>query len=374
LKPSSLRLPSFRVFSRRKKPRADPQTSQPEVSTCTTSCVTSETHVGDAAPVPVRARLPPPSVMLSPTAEAAVRRCGLRDPQPRPESVVDLSWPLGRRALSSDSARASSTSRGMAITGAPAARVVSSSDTALHTECGDTVAGQADSDSLASANQDLRLALAGLDTANDAAIAQMLQEEERTRLDMDRASPPPPADSPSLMLAIGLVVQERNSRNDRRQRRENERAAGQRSASQPPTSDTREGIRLGDDRLQQAGSNSRRIIPPPPPHSWAPLHPSQQAPPRAQRPRVLIIPRPPDDATVSACSSTGPGEPCVACYDRTADACIIPCGHVVVCMGCAAKLQQPRCPMCRLAISQIVGTAPRRSASPRAGGECRFPL
>lgn len=51
---------------------------------------------------------------------------------------------------------------------------------------------------------------------------------------------------------------------------------------------------------------------------------------------------------------------CVACMDREADACMIPCGHVNLCMACAGKLQSRRCPVCRLEFQQIV-KAGRRS-------------
>lgn len=53
---------------------------------------------------------------------------------------------------------------------------------------------------------------------------------------------------------------------------------------------------------------------------------------------------------------------CVACLDREADCCLVPCGHVIVCMACSTKLVSPqRCPICRAAIKKVVGAGNYRS-------------
>mmetsp|Transcript_109368 Transcript_109368/g.172372 ORF Transcript_109368/g.172372 Transcript_109368/m.172372 type:complete len:240 (+) Transcript_109368:94-813(+) len=51
---------------------------------------------------------------------------------------------------------------------------------------------------------------------------------------------------------------------------------------------------------------------------------------------------------------------CVACLDKRADACIIPCGHINICMGCSERLPHPkRCPMCRIRVDHIVKAGQR---------------
>lgn len=52
---------------------------------------------------------------------------------------------------------------------------------------------------------------------------------------------------------------------------------------------------------------------------------------------------------------------CVVCLESEADACLIPCGHVNLCMVCTSKLPQPRrCPICRMEVDSAV-KAGRRS-------------
>ena len=43
---------------------------------------------------------------------------------------------------------------------------------------------------------------------------------------------------------------------------------------------------------------------------------------------------------------------CKICYENTMDVLLYPCGHVVICAGCAQKLSD--CPVCRKAITDIV--------------------
>merc|ERR1712217_97619 len=38
---------------------------------------------------------------------------------------------------------------------------------------------------------------------------------------------------------------------------------------------------------------------------------------------------------------------CITCCDAKANACFIPCGHVVVCVQCVPWIEPARCPMCR---------------------------
>lgn len=60
---------------------------------------------------------------------------------------------------------------------------------------------------------------------------------------------------------------------------------------------------------------------------------------------------------------SGPVPPelaCVACLDRQADACLIPCGHINLCMACSARLPNPkRCPMCRIGVDHVVKAGQR---------------
>lgn len=45
---------------------------------------------------------------------------------------------------------------------------------------------------------------------------------------------------------------------------------------------------------------------------------------------------------------------CVACLDKESDACLSPCGHTNLCMGCSVKLCHPQtCPICRAPIVAV---------------------
>eukprot|EP00747_Dinoflagellata_sp_TGD_P110667 gnl/TRDRNA2_/TRDRNA2_171019_c3_seq1.p1 gnl/TRDRNA2_/TRDRNA2_171019_c3~~gnl/TRDRNA2_/TRDRNA2_171019_c3_seq1.p1 ORF type:complete len:357 (-),score=55.92 gnl/TRDRNA2_/TRDRNA2_171019_c3_seq1:173-1243(-) len=56
------------------------------------------------------------------------------------------------------------------------------------------------------------------------------------------------------------------------------------------------------------------------------------------------------------------GEKCIVCEDRTVDACLVPCAHVILCMRCASQLNPRKCPLCRLSIEQIVKTSAPKCA------------
>jgi hypothetical protein len=50
----------------------------------------------------------------------------------------------------------------------------------------------------------------------------------------------------------------------------------------------------------------------------------------------------------------------VACLEKHADACIIPCGHINLCMACSARLPNPqRCPVCRIFVDHVVKAGQR---------------
>jgi hypothetical protein len=52
---------------------------------------------------------------------------------------------------------------------------------------------------------------------------------------------------------------------------------------------------------------------------------------------------------------------CVACLDDYANVCLIPCGHVCLCVACACKLDEPsRCPLCRVPIEGAAKTVKRQ--------------
>lgn len=72
--------------------------------------------------------------------------------------------------------------------------------------------------------------------------------------------------------------------------------------------------------------------------------------PRLRRPVVV------DDAPSSP---KGPGETCIACEDAHVNCCLIPCGHVILCVRCAQKVIPRKCPVCRMQFEQIVTTTRR---------------
>lgn len=75
------------------------------------------------------------------------------------------------------------------------------------------------------------------------------------------------------------------------------------------------------------------------------------APPRERPP----APRGGGDAQASR--PAAPGEDtCVACLESAADALLVPCSHINLCVPCAGKLDPPRCPVCRLRVQQVVRT------------------
>ena len=45
---------------------------------------------------------------------------------------------------------------------------------------------------------------------------------------------------------------------------------------------------------------------------------------------------------------------CRACFENPRDALYLPCGHMVLCMGCTGKLESKRCPLCRTKIERVV--------------------
>lgn len=53
------------------------------------------------------------------------------------------------------------------------------------------------------------------------------------------------------------------------------------------------------------------------------------------------------------------GEKCIACEDALVNCCLIPCGHVILCMRCARRVNPPRCPVCRVVFQQVVRTTKR---------------
>mmetsp|Transcript_15443 Transcript_15443/g.27653 ORF Transcript_15443/g.27653 Transcript_15443/m.27653 type:complete len:346 (-) Transcript_15443:56-1093(-) len=66
-------------------------------------------------------------------------------------------------------------------------------------------------------------------------------------------------------------------------------------------------------------------------------------------------------AEAAAAGASGPTsetdrgrEECVACLDAFANACLVPCGHTVVCMQCAESVNPKRCPFCRIEFEGII--------------------
>mmetsp|Transcript_30695 Transcript_30695/g.56638 ORF Transcript_30695/g.56638 Transcript_30695/m.56638 type:complete len:372 (+) Transcript_30695:129-1244(+) len=72
--------------------------------------------------------------------------------------------------------------------------------------------------------------------------------------------------------------------------------------------------------------------------------------PRLRRPAAV------DDVPASP---KGPGETCIACEDAHVNCCLIPCGHVILCVRCAQKVIPRKCPVCRMQFEQIVRTTRR---------------
>jgi len=68
-------------------------------------------------------------------------------------------------------------------------------------------------------------------------------------------------------------------------------------------------------------------------------------------------------AAPEGAAPAGSREECLACMDLEADACLIPCGHVVVCRQCAPRLRPRRCPICRSDFAGIALCAPSSPAA-----------
>jgi hypothetical protein len=66
---------------------------------------------------------------------------------------------------------------------------------------------------------------------------------------------------------------------------------------------------------------------------------------------------------ISALESTPTCGECIACCDAKADACFMPCGHVVVCVQCVPWIEPARCPLCRQTFVEFYQVVDRSSNS-----------
>jgi hypothetical protein len=51
---------------------------------------------------------------------------------------------------------------------------------------------------------------------------------------------------------------------------------------------------------------------------------------------------------------------CITCLSREANACLIPCGHITVCMKCVLKIHPRQCPMCRINFTGVAEVVKRK--------------
>eukprot|EP01059_Diplonema_ambulator_P011978 TRINITY_DN2203_c0_g3_i1.p1 TRINITY_DN2203_c0_g3~~TRINITY_DN2203_c0_g3_i1.p1 ORF type:complete len:237 (+),score=41.14 TRINITY_DN2203_c0_g3_i1:57-713(+) len=61
---------------------------------------------------------------------------------------------------------------------------------------------------------------------------------------------------------------------------------------------------------------------------------------------------PPDQYTPSPAHPQDPN-PCVVCYEHSADTQLLPCAHLTLCWSCLQRLQAPSCPICRRDVHSI---------------------
>jgi hypothetical protein len=66
---------------------------------------------------------------------------------------------------------------------------------------------------------------------------------------------------------------------------------------------------------------------------------------------------------ISALESAPSCGECIACCDAKANACLMPCGHVVVCVRCVPWIDPARCPMCRQTFVEFYKVIDRSSNS-----------
>jgi len=64
---------------------------------------------------------------------------------------------------------------------------------------------------------------------------------------------------------------------------------------------------------------------------------------------------------ISALESTPTCGECIACCDAKANACFMPCGHVVVCIHCVPWIEPARCPICRQTFVEFYKVVDRSS-------------
>ena len=60
------------------------------------------------------------------------------------------------------------------------------------------------------------------------------------------------------------------------------------------------------------------------------------------------------DDRKSQLAGTNESKECVICWSSKKTHAFIPCGHMCVCDGCVASIQDHKCPICRMASQQIV--------------------
>lgn len=67
-----------------------------------------------------------------------------------------------------------------------------------------------------------------------------------------------------------------------------------------------------------------------------------------------------DGSLTSTRENMEDAEKCIACEDAVVNCCLIPCGHVLLCIPCARKVNPARCPVCRVPFQQVVRTTSRK--------------
>lgn len=60
-----------------------------------------------------------------------------------------------------------------------------------------------------------------------------------------------------------------------------------------------------------------------------------------------------DDAVMGPDGGEDDGDLCRVCFGETIDVVLLPCGHLCICSGCAAKLRDRLCPICRAKIKRV---------------------
>lgn len=202
------------------------------------------------------------------------------------------------------------------------------------------------------------------DTSSDAAIAALIAEMPRTPSPSLTPRFLPPEWTPERTFATrpeqGVAARRREEGAAARRREEDDAFIA--AALAGPWGVGGQEDLIGAALRAAAESEERGVPVSRRPSNRRPRSP-RRPPPRPPPAQGGLQAEPGDDGQASR--PAGPGEEtCVACLESAADALLVPCGHINLCVPCAGKLNPPRCPVCRLTVQQVVRTKRRPKPTP----------